>query len=381
MAAKAGTSEAPTAVPQIEARHQLELYGIEVLRFLCALSVLVFHYQHLMFRGVFDSAASDLVRPRLPFYAPLRIVYVHGAWAVQVFWVISGFILYWRYAERIQAGRGQLWQFAVNRFSRLYPLHIVTLLAVAVLQFFYMRSHGSYFIYGDNFRPAFVEQLFFASNWLHSQPYSFNAPIWSVSVEVLVYGIFFFIARAAGGGPAVALVVCIGGYAASILLPTPISSYVWECLSFFFAGGLSYWLWREGWAAGILVIVAVGMLSAVIGHIPLGSFGVMLMATWLVLAFASLGRTAVVRSAAFLGNATYSLYLAHFPAQLILVQLVDMAGWGRTIFLSRLTFVLYLLLITVISLALYQAFERPSQNWLRRILLAKRMAPAAVETT
>jgi peptidoglycan/LPS O-acetylase OafA/YrhL len=87
-----------------------------------------------------------------------------------------------------------------------------------------------------------------------------------------------------------------------------------------------------------------------------------------------------VRRLSFLGDLTYSSYLVHFPIQLILVQLVDMAGWGRTIFLSRLTFVLYLLLIALASLGLYHAFERPAQNWLRRLLLAKCGARAAAET-
>jgi len=54
------------------------------------------------------------------------------------------------------------------------------------------------------------------------------------------------------------------------------------------------------------------------------------------------------------------------------------AGAGRSFY--RPTFVLYLLLIVLVSLALYHAFERPAQNWLRRLLLAKRGARAATET-
>jgi len=106
----------------------------------------------------------------------------------------------------------------------------------------------------------------------------------------------------------------------------------------------------------------------------------LLSAMGLVLAFACIGKAAVVRRLSFLGDLTYSSYLVHFPIQLILVQIVDMAGWGRTIFLSPLTFVLYLLFIAMVSLVLYRGFERPAQNWLRRILLAKRPARAATET-
>jgi len=380
MASRANISENAVAAGKIERGHQHELHGIEVLRFLCAVSILIFHYRHLVFRGVLDLATAASVHPHLPFYVPLQLIYTHGASAVEAFWAISGFIFYWRYADWIRAGDIGLWRFAVNRFSRLYPLHLVTLIAVAVLQFFYLRSHGSYFIYGDNSPRAFLEHLFFASNWLAKEPYSFNGPVWSVSVEVLVYIGFFFIALRAGGRPIPAFVACIGAFAVPFVLQTPISDFVWECLSFFFAGGLAYWLWRTGWAIGALMMVAAIMLSAAARHIHLGTFGVLLSAMWLVLAFACIGKAAVVRRLSFLGNLTYSSYLVHFPIQLILVQLVDMTGWGRTVFLSRLTFGLYLLLIAMVSLALYYAFERPAQNWLRRILLAKRGASAATET-
>jgi peptidoglycan/LPS O-acetylase OafA/YrhL len=326
-----------------------------------------------------DLATSAQLRPELPFFVPLQLIYTHGASAVEVFWAISGFIFYWRYADWIRTGDIGLWKFAVNRFSRLYPLHLATLIAVAVLQFFYLRSHGSYFIYGDNTPQAFLEHLFFASNWLAGEPYSFNGPVWSVSVEVLVYMVFFFIALRAGGRPIPALVACIGAFAVPFVLRTPVSDFVWECSSFFFAGGLAYWLWRKGWAARVLVTVAAIMASAFAGHVHLGTFGLLLSAMWLVLAFACVGKAAVVRRLSFLGDLTYSSYLVHFPIQLILVQLVDMAGWGRTIFSSRLSFVFYLLLIDMVSLALYHAFERPAQNWLRRLLLANARARAAAE--
>ena len=380
MALRANISESAVAAGRAERGHQHELHGIEILRFLCAVSILIFHYRHLVFRGVLDPATAAAIHPHLPFYSPLQLIYTHGASAVEVFWAISGFIFYWRYADWIQAGDIGLWKFAVNRFSRLYPLHLVTLIAVAVLQFFYLRSHGSYFIYGDNSPRAFLEHLFFASNWLANEPYSFNGPVWSVSVEVLVYMGFFFIALRAGGRPIPALVACVGAFAVPFVLRTPLSDFVWECLSFFFAGGLAYWLWRKGWAVRAFMTTAAILVSAAARHVHLGTLGLLLSAMGLVLAFACIGKAAVVRRLSFLGDLTYSSYLVHFPIQLILVQIVDMAGWGRTIFLSPLTFVLYLLFIAMVSLVLYRGFERPAQNWLRRILLAKRPARAATET-
>ena len=62
---------------------------------------------------------------------------------------------------------------------------------IALLQYVYSRSHGQYFIYQNNSVHAFIAQIFFASNWFSGQTDSFNGPIWSISVEILIYFIFF----------------------------------------------------------------------------------------------------------------------------------------------------------------------------------------------
>jgi peptidoglycan/LPS O-acetylase OafA/YrhL len=71
----------------------------------------------------------------------------------------------------------------------------VILLLVALGQHIYLMSHEEPFIYSENSGVAFAYQLFLASNWFRSEYYSFNAPIWSVSVEILIYFAFFGVMR------------------------------------------------------------------------------------------------------------------------------------------------------------------------------------------
>ena len=67
-------------------------------------------------------------------------------------------MFYWTYARSIFERRTRFNEFVSRRFSRLYPLHIVTL--VAALQFLYFHSHGQSFIYGpDNARLLAVTAL------------------------------------------------------------------------------------------------------------------------------------------------------------------------------------------------------------------------------
>jgi len=77
------------------------------------------------------------------------------------------------------------WQFFVLRFSRLYPLHFATLIFVATLQLGSLSLDGYSIVYPCNDVYHFVLNLFFASVWGFEQCASFNAPVWSVSVEVV----------------------------------------------------------------------------------------------------------------------------------------------------------------------------------------------------
>jgi len=202
----------PSAVERPSTKHAAlnhvhELAGIEVLRFLCAFAILLWHYPHFFFVGEVDDTQLLAIRPALPAHWLLQYLYAQGWCAVQVFWCISGFIFYWRYARPIFDRRIQLAEFATRRFSRLYPLHIVTLIIVALLQYLYSRSHGQNFIVPNTSAGSFLAQLFFASNWFDWQSESFNGPIWSISVEILVYFGFFYIMRAVGAKPVVAIVI------------------------------------------------------------------------------------------------------------------------------------------------------------------------------
>jgi peptidoglycan/LPS O-acetylase OafA/YrhL len=363
-----------------------ELAGIEILRFVCALVILILHYQHFVFIGEYDTSAALPIRPTLPFYESLQYAYEEGFWAVDVFWVISGFIFYWRYARPVFDRRVGLVEFATRRFSRLYPLHIVTLIAVALLQSLYLWSHGQYFISGGNNAPAFIEQLFFASNWFKWQTYTFNGPIWSISVEILVYFVFFWVVRAIGPMPTIALTV--SGFSWILYLADfsfiPLSKNVFGCAVLFFAGGLAQSLSER--RPALVLALCVGLLTGlllVLDLVHIRFSVIVVLAICFVLVFVRLGEMkycSFLRCFAFLGNATYSSYLIHFPIQLGVVYVIDALGYSRDIFLNRTAFVAYFVSVVAISLGVYHLFELPAQKWIRSLashLAAKRISSHA----
>lgn len=132
---------------------------------------------------------------RLPLAEWIFPLYAKGYLAVDLFFSLSGFVFYWLYSKRVSEGAISAGKFTFLRFSRLYPLHFATLLIVAVSQLWLVKTGGSYFVYPNNDEKHFLLNLFFASSWGIERGYSFNGPVWSVSVEILLYALFFAFCR------------------------------------------------------------------------------------------------------------------------------------------------------------------------------------------
>jgi peptidoglycan/LPS O-acetylase OafA/YrhL len=216
--------------------------------------------------------------------------------------------------------------------------------------------------------------LLFASNWLARQPLTFNGPIWSVSIEILIYLSFFVIARTlrpgvlVAAGAAAAFSVCFN------FLHSVINPDVFSCGMYFFAGGVAQRLSAHRAALPIAGGTLVAVLAAVtFEKYGLNSVSLLLLATASVITFTRLGETVFgvpFRHLAFLGNATYSSYLLHFPLQLLLVIVVDAIGWKRSVFYSPVSLLAYLSLVVGLSLVVYRHFEMPAQNFIRGMVSA-----------
>src|SRR5689334_25400913 len=100
-----------------------------------------------------------------PFFWLLKPLYIQGWAAVDLFFVLSGFVFFWLYSESIRDGRVRLGAFALMRFSRLYRLQVLTLIVVALLQSLYFVRVGRFFIYQDNVWQHFILHLCQVQNW------------------------------------------------------------------------------------------------------------------------------------------------------------------------------------------------------------------------
>ena len=322
------------------------LYGLDAARGIAAVSVVFSHWTGFFYVG----PRIEVDHARLPFGAILWPFYDYGGMGVDLFFVLSGFVFYWLYADAVS--RGMPWRrFFLLRFSRLYPLHFVTLLIVAFEQLVLLPQP-----YGGLFNDVyhFVLQLLFASKWGFEHGHSFNSPIWSVSVEVMMYGAFFLVCRALPVRLAVPITLMLVG----LVLP---NYWISRGMTGFFLGGCCYLVQMRVRPAVLLVLMLCAGLALASRHVPYQFVTFFLFAP-LVLLLAR-ARGWIWMRLSFLGDISYSVYLLHFPLMLAFVAL----GLARDRYYSPEVMVVFFAILLVLATLSHRFFERPTQDALRRI--------------
>lgn len=360
-----------------------EFIGLDLLRFILSVAVVIRHYIH--FYGPFSSRTYEYdgsVMTEQPFYNVLGILYHHGHYAVQVFWLISGLIFYSIYHEEILNKKISFGNFSFLRFTRLYPLHLLTLLGIIFIQFSFFRVYHTYFFVDQAFDlKHFFLQLFFMGSWFPSLEHSFNIPFWSVSIEIFVYIVFYLITLAGltkGKGLFLVLFVALLFNFDGILPPFN------ESLLYFFFGCLLARLIQAGIPLKslliryILVSIACIVLVKVLRYfvaedsgifsdhfllivrlIPITSSLVLIF----ILTFHAITSKRITSFFRNLGNMTYSLYLVHYPIQVTIFLLLRPNSY--TVFNSPKILILFLASSILVGWLAYEYFEKPVQKYLR----------------
>ena len=346
-------------------------FSIDLLRGTAAIAILFCHYQY--FYGPHSQAEFTLHDVgRQPLYSVFSLLYEHGNKAVQLFWMISGFVFSAVYIGRHPDARS----FFVNRFSRLYPLHFLTLLAMTVVQVTSKRVLGYFQIFPHNDLYHFVLNLLFIPGWGVETGGAFNFPIWSVSVETLIYGLFFLtlpiLFRGGLLGPAAGALVFLT--LNRFHLPTPAIG----CGLYFFAGCCVFVFLKSCRRMAVYIAIALAALPALLrfglhSHFLLGErfvfpfAGVILLLGYIDEMY-EFG--AIKTWLAWVGESTYGIYLLGVPLQFALMCALDIAGIDRGPLADSLWFfACYMAAVLILARLSFVRVERPLQALLRNRLL------------
>lgn len=159
--------------------HTEHLYG---LRALCALIVALYHYKTISTSTVTDNLFIE-----------------NGYRFVDVFFSLSGFILYFSYSE-INKNIKSIFSFLKRRFLRLYPLHLLLLFLFFLIEIMKLYFEQNYDLYGNthsfellNIKSFFLKLLMLEGFWGNvNATLALNPVSWSISVEFVCYILMIF---------------------------------------------------------------------------------------------------------------------------------------------------------------------------------------------
>lgn len=341
-------------------------YTIDLLRGLAAITTIIWHYQH--FYGIMDG--KNIIQTQ-PFYNILYPIYHHGFWAVQAFWIISGFVFAHVYAGRTTTGL----TFGVARLARLYPLHLITPLTIGAFQIISFKLVGHYQLVGSNGLIPFAENLLFIAGWGLPGGGNFNGPIWSVSVEIAIYIFFFFIARFV-----LAFGIVIPAFIALVSWlfineQSPVNNF-FVCAYCFFIGVSIYHITIVFRSRPLIMIVANAMFVFIfVKLIYSGDYKNMRffnVETFLfipiiyVSSMFDLNRPRKIKKIRWIGDSTYSIYLWHFPIQVLVLIIISYYGISSSIFNNVSALVVWVVGMMALSYASFLYLEKPAQKLVRR---------------
>jgi peptidoglycan/LPS O-acetylase OafA/YrhL len=340
---------------------------IDLLRFLAAASVLLFH---LTFRGYTNADMSEVT------FHGLAPVTKYGFLGVQLFFVISGFVIL------MTAAGGDLRKFAVSRFVRLYPAFWVC----CVITFAAIMIWG-----GERFSATWTQLL---AN-LTMMPKVFGAPLldgsyWSLLVELQFYALVagVLLIRQIQRAEIVLYLWLAASWGLNFLPIGPLEVLLLAGYSeYFIAGSLCYLIWAHGltvWrCAGILAsyaLTVVNMREAIlyIEKDLATPFNDAVIYIALAVIFAGMFLVATRKTGslirmrwALVGALTYPLYLIHQQVGYMILNAAPDAN--KAVLLAVTVGV-----VLAIAYAVHRWVERPSFGPLRRWLLPAKVSAAPV---
>ncbi len=352
------------------------------IRGFASLWVLLHHAPNLFPIGEFNLGVFE------PFFEK-------GWLGVDLFFVLSGFVISYVYADKMRTfSWSDARQFWSLRIARVYPAHVVATLAfvpVVVLaqwKFGYSSPNDAFSL------PKLAYALTLTNGWGFPDSAGWNLPSWSVSSEWFAYLLFPFLtlplARkrpAPFAGPAVdvaAIALILAGCSALGFALNDNNSFTlawgWALLritSEFVIGCLLFNVFRhcrtqplfDGLAAG----AGLGIIAVSFAGLP-PAFDVVLIALFAVLVLAlarAEGPTAKLLGSGpmvYLGEISYSIYLAHALIILLMGQLAQRVWTPESVptWAFGATLVAYLGASMVAGHLLHHFIEQPARRWLRR---------------
>lgn len=347
------------------------------VRFFAALWVVVYHYLPVLIPGAREDIA--LVE--------------RGRLGVELFFVLSGFILSHVYFAAVETKQFNYGAFMWARFARIYPLHLAAFLSFAAMAV--VASVVGMDIGGGLFRTDTIWQnLTLTHAWGVSPQAAWNTPSWSISAEWFAYLLF----------PVFALVamrflgrtkVLVGLAALSI----PLLYIIWQAAvgenlaeqtvhfgalrivpTFMFGMALYLWFRKGGFnTAGRAGALTVSATLAMLVLSAIGAFDgfIVIAGGFIILGLAGLSQTDSKTLSqpvmVWLGEVSFAIYMFLYVWEIFLLKGYEKLGLyvpGQG--LAPMLWMALPVGLMVIATIAHHGIERPARTWLRAVGPKKR---------
>ncbi|MBR0986179.1 MULTISPECIES: acyltransferase family protein [Bradyrhizobium] len=383
-------------------REKAHVLPLDSIRGIAATSVVI---HHLLLMPTFLAA--------FPHNAWINCAFFRSSWLlVDLFFVLSGIVMSLSYVES-DFGRFSLREFMVRRLARVYPLHIVMLMANLLFRLLRIGLVMAGVVVAA---PAAFEvnnAYSFGLNvlLLHSMGFidylSWNAPSWSISVEFYTYLVFGLIVLLAQrmrsllwfyvlcGLLAVGSLVVIIFVLDKRSLGLQTDFGILRCFVSFFLGVLTVRIvdrlpgrpsqWVQGALQFAAMIASIALVSLAETNPAATFLAPVTFAVFLgsLMAFPDallVPRMLVAGPLVWLGKRSYSIYMVHALVVLLAEYFVRAVGAGRIAALdsvwaglpATLNLVVSLAAVLVVSHFTYLYVEIPGGKFMRNVLGSRR---------
>jgi peptidoglycan/LPS O-acetylase OafA/YrhL len=357
-----------------------EIYSLTGLRGIAATMVMFYHFN-----------ASHL------FTGSISSILGHGYLMVDIFLVLSGFIITMTYGERFSQGFS--WKtysnFLIRRVARIYPLYVLATISAGFLIATGWMDHWP----GPKILVSVLVNLTMLQSILYIP--SLDTPGWSVSAEWianLLFPLFILVClRRLWLWVILATIVAFATLAILIGLPALIDEPkraglldIWHygtiypvvrCIADFMLGIICFRIWQLNWVkqlflskwiAPVLLIIIIALMSIkqadlwIVALFPLFILAV-IPNNNLVSRF--LGSAPMYK----LGEISYAIYLIHNQMNYFMLYLAKkFEDFGMAHMISNiLSMLLFATFVIVLSIFAYQFIEKPARNSINNLVISK----------
>jgi peptidoglycan/LPS O-acetylase OafA/YrhL len=325
---------------------------------------------------------------QMPLYRIVKWPFINGWILVELFFIISGLIFTCFYGKKISQSQVTAEGFFIARFSRLYPVHLFTLLIVAMFQMARVLCGLKQFAYNANDIHQFILNVFMLQRVGLDYGESFNAVSWTLSVEAIMYLIFFIVRKRVKTQKQFifycTLLIFLGFSCCKISTDFPLfNAYIGRGLVAFYWGCILFYILDIASVSshkGILILICTVLLLGIsisgsaFGYDFFGRGGYVSTAytfilfpcmIYLVINIKFLRFIFASKPLSFLGKISFAIYMCHIPVQLIIDTTNRLLNFELN-YASKSFWVGYSVSVILVATIVHKFIEVPAREYIRK---------------